>query len=239
MKKIILFTLILVNLISACSTRTGNKGQTKIESDKTMVTNKLIYIGDPMCSWCYGFSPQISAVKDALPENVDFELVLGGLRPNGKQTMEELKDFLKSHWMEIEERTSQPFKYDILEQADFVYDTEPACRAVVVAKQMAADKAFAFYKEVQKAFYYENKQTTEVDTYLTIAKKLGMDVKEFEKRFNSEAAKVETIKDFEYGGSLGVNSFPTLILKKGEEYHLVSRGYTESEAILTAIKQLQ
>lgn len=240
MNQTITYVLIMmVNLFSANSTETSGGDQIFIGNEnQTMAANKLIYIGDPMCSWCYGFSPEISSVKEALPEGLGFELVMGGLRPNGTQTMLELKDFLKSHWMEIEEKTKQPFKYDILEQADFVYDTEPACRAVVVVKEMAPSMAFNFFKEVQKTFYLENEHTSSLNTYLKIAKDLDIDLEDFESRFNSESAKIATRRDFEYSGSLGINSFPTLIVKKGEEYHLVSRGYTKSDAILTAIDQI-
>lgn len=34
----------------------------------------IIYIGDPLCSWCYAFAPEISEVKEALA-NYDFKLV--------------------------------------------------------------------------------------------------------------------------------------------------------------------
>jgi len=73
---------------------------------------KLIYFGDPMCSWCYGFAPEIEKIA-AKFNAIDFEIVLGGLRPGGKQTMAEMKDFLKQHWQEIEEQTFQKFSYEL------------------------------------------------------------------------------------------------------------------------------
>jgi putative protein-disulfide isomerase len=57
----------------------------------------IIYIGDPMCSWCYGFAPEITKVKEALPD-YEFKVVLGGLRPQGTETMADLGDFLEHHW---------------------------------------------------------------------------------------------------------------------------------------------
>ena len=41
----------------------------------------LIYFGDPMCSWCYGFSDELNDALNLLSDQVDFELVMGGLRP--------------------------------------------------------------------------------------------------------------------------------------------------------------
>jgi len=75
--------------------------------------NAIIYFGDPMCSWCYGFSDEVTELKSALPE-LDFTLVLGGLRPNGTEKITSLADFLKEHWEEIAEISGKKFSYDIL-----------------------------------------------------------------------------------------------------------------------------
>ena len=64
----------------------------------------LYYIGDPMCSWCYGFTNEWSAFVAALP-NVKFIYLMGGLRPDGTESMASLKDFLAEHWHEINQRT--------------------------------------------------------------------------------------------------------------------------------------
>ncbi len=54
--------------------------------------NKLIYFGDPMCSWCYGFAPELKEIISNLPE-VEFQLILGGLRPYGKEPIKGMKKF--------------------------------------------------------------------------------------------------------------------------------------------------
>ena len=126
----------------------------------------LIYIGDPMCSWCYGFSPEITKAKEELESTVDFLLIMGGLRPNGTETMADLGDFLKEHWDHVNQRSEMPFNYDILKDESFVYDTEPPCRAVVTMRKLNPKKEFDFFKEVQRAFYYENKNTKDGNTYI-------------------------------------------------------------------------
>ena len=211
-----------------------------INADNMQKTNEttLIYVGDPMCSWCYGFGPELSKVKAAMPDDVQFQMVMGGLRPNGTQTMSELNDFLRSHWEEIHERTGQPFSYDILDQKDFVYDTEPACRAVVTAGQIAPDKAYAFFEATQSAFYAKNKSTADINTYLGIAKELEIDESAFKSMFNSADATAATNQDFELAGQMGVRSFPTLILKKGEEYFLLAQGYQTSDVLIRGMNQL-
>lgn len=40
---------------------------------------KLIYVGDPMCSWCYGFGKELSALVAHVPD-LNLEIVVGGSR---------------------------------------------------------------------------------------------------------------------------------------------------------------
>lgn len=47
----------------------------------------LLYIADPMCSWCWGFSPIIEKVRDHFGEALPMELLMGGLRPGTEEPM--------------------------------------------------------------------------------------------------------------------------------------------------------
>ncbi len=46
-----------------------------------MDTPHLIYFSDPMCSWCYGFSPVIDDIRRAFGRALPIRVVMGGLRP--------------------------------------------------------------------------------------------------------------------------------------------------------------
>lgn len=198
----------------------------------------LIYVGDPMCSWCYGFAEELSTAVDGLSDQTDLQIIMGGLRPYNTETMADLKDFLREHWEQVKVRSGQPFNYDILDDASFVYDTEPPSRAVLVVRKLKPEKELYFFKAVQKLFYYENKNTNEVVAYLELAQEIGIDAETFKKEFSSEAMKEAVKADFAAAGQLGVRSFPTLVLKKGEQYYLVSSGYDQAERIVTKVKEM-
>jgi len=40
---------------------------------------KLIYFYDPLCGWCFGFSPVMSEIQDAYGDKLDIEVISGGL----------------------------------------------------------------------------------------------------------------------------------------------------------------
>lgn len=110
--------------------------------------NKIIYFGDPLCSWCYGFGPEITKVADHYKHTFDFELVMGGLRPYGTERMSDLSGMLRHHWKQVHQRSGASFQYDILDHQSFIYDTEPPSRAVVAIKRIAPDEEFSFFKEI-------------------------------------------------------------------------------------------
>ncbi len=196
---------------------------------------KLIYVGDPMCSWCYGISEELSEVEKEFKGKVNFELVMGGLRPYNTQTMSELKDFLSHHWKDVYKASKQPFNYDVLDTS-ITYDTEPPCRANVVVRELAPEQSFAFFKACQRAFYFENKNMHLSESYHDILKELKIDVEQFDKLFASEEMKNLVRKDFERSAEWGVQGFPTLILQQGDNLTLITNGYTDSETMIKRIE---
>ena len=46
-----------------------------------MRPDRLLYVMDPMCSWCWGFAPVVQALAEqAAAAGVPLQLVVGGLR---------------------------------------------------------------------------------------------------------------------------------------------------------------
>ncbi len=197
--------------------------------------SKIIYIGDPLCSWCYGFAPEILKVKNHF-DSLHFQLVIGGLRPYNTETMADLGDFLKEHWDQVAERSGQPFNYSILKNKDFVYDTEPPARAVIVMRELNRKAEFEFFKDVQHLFYEDNKNIHDVKVYLPLLEKYEVDPEEFENTFESSWAKMEVKKDFQLAQQMGVKGFPAVVLEHKGRLMLVTNGYADGDKIIKAIE---
>ncbi len=195
----------------------------------------IIYVGDPMCSWCYGFSPELDKIRKAFP-NTPMEMVMGGLRAGGTQKINELKSFLSEHWADVENASGQTFNHDILNDSDITYDTEPACRAVWTAQHFHPNEAYDFFKRIQVAFYFDNKNPTEIDTYKLMASQYGWDEELFLKRMNSHEARSATQSMFDYAGQLGARGFPTLIAQVDEQFFIVTRGYQKADKLIDFLK---
>jgi len=188
---------------------------------------KLIYVGDPMCSWCYGIAEELNTLVNHYDDQVELELIMGGLRAGGGEEWNtKFKDFLKHHWEDVGLRSGQPFKFDILKKDYFDYDTEPACRAVVAAMDIDSKVGLSFFKQVQKGFYLDNNDPKEVDFYQSICNDLGIDFDAFATKFASAELREETGMHFYRAQSLGVRSFPTVAIEHKGQVHLVASGYS-------------
>ncbi len=201
---------------------------------------RIVYIGDPMCSWCYGISNNLTEVVSYFEDrNVGIKVVTGGLRPGGgDEWNDDFTNFLKHHWEEVSKRSGMPFKYDLLNTEDFNYDTGPACRAVVVARSIKEDIALDFFKLTQKKFYFENKDPKDVEFYQSICENLDIEFSDFQTKFQSDAFQQKTEEDFNYARKIGVRSFPTILFEKNGQLFNVAAGYAESNQMIRKIQEI-
>ena len=177
---------------------------------------ELIFVADPMCSWCWGFAPTISAIRRDFGKVLDISLVVGGLRPGTTDVMSTaMKSDIRHHWEHVYEASGQPFDFDFFRRDDFVYDTEPACRAIVSVRELKPDAALDFLATLHQSFYAENKDITNSDILAGLAGEAGLDVDQFRQYFISEKAKKKTVNDFQYAHGLGVTGFPTIVARDG------------------------
>lgn len=204
------------------------------------------YIGDPMCSWCWGISPVLKEVESyCRSRNVDFSVYVGGLRPGGGDEWAlPFKNFLRHEWENIHRVTGQPFGFSLLDKAEFNYDTEPACRAVVVMsellkrRQRDSQALLTFFSGIQKRFYVDGADPREPPFYRDLCVETEIPYEEFFEAFHSAGAKAATVQEFQRCRSWGIRGFPSLVLDlDGRMTPLVS-GYTTSTALIQKLESL-
>ena len=216
--------------------------------DAEASSQEVIYIGDPMCSWCWGMEPGLRTLHKAAAEaGLPYTILVGGLRPGGGEAWDDaMRQFLLHHWEEVWTRTGQPFSYELLDDKErsFDYDTEPPCRAVVIAREMLLEREdeesalHDFFAGIQHHFYADNADPGQVDFYREICAQTGLDFAVFSERFASEEARQATYAEFNMVREWGVSGFPTVVLRKGRELHLITSGYATGKALVHAMKDL-
>ena len=203
-----------------------------------------------MCSWCYGFGVPLQALMQNLP-NVPLNLVVGGLRAYNKEVMSDnLKATIHQHWEAVKKRSSKPFGTGQFERAGYIYDTEPACRAVVTIRNLAPSHTLVMYHAVQHAFYALGHDVTQTQVLADIWQSIQtlqaeknpaqtlLSREEFILAFESDKMRMLTHVDFEQVQQWGIQGFPALIAVHGDQGHLIANGYTEANELLAKVQQV-
>lgn len=207
----------------------------------------LIYVGDPMCSWCYGFGKELSSVLEAEPD-LSLQIVVGGLRAGGTEVLDEAgKQFRLSHWARVEAASGLPFNREaLMAREGFVYDTEPVCRAVVAARLIApAASQLDVFRALQRAFYVDGLDTTDPATLARVtadalsAAGHATSAATVLEQYQSTTAIEETGKDFRKARRWGIASFPALLMELNGTLHPVVPGYSSAAEIRSGIQALR
>ena len=213
----------------------GQTAKAKVEKDPN---REIIYVGDPMCSWCYGISKHLLTLRDHYPQ-YNFKIVVGGLRPGGGEAWDDrMKDMLKHHWEEVNKRSGQPFGYKLFDRESFNYDTEPSCRAVVAARPYLGERELEFFEAVARHFYLDNEDPTELAFYKPLCEQFQIPFDEFAKAFQSEEVRYETQQEFMLNRQWGVRGYPTVVFSTGKELFQINPGYAEFEQMKEVIEKI-
>jgi len=196
------------------------------------MTARLLYVMDPMCSWCWGFAPVAAAlIAQAAEAGVSTRLVPGGLRTGGSALDGSTRKYILEHWQAVAEATGQPFRFDGAMPDGFVYDTEPACRALVTARELDAERVWPLLGLIQRAFYEQGVDVTRAPQLVELAEQAGFDRERFAQQFTSQDIRAATSADFSWVQDLGIAGFPTLLAERNGQLALLTNGYQPLDSL--------
>jgi len=192
-----------------------------------MLKKEIIFVVDPMCSWCWGSTPILEQLRATQSDRYDFSLVVGGLRTKGDMNWDETaKEYLKGHWEQVAKRTGQPFSNALFEKEDFEYDTYPACKAIVTVRELWGDeKSFDYLHRIQKAFYGEGRDITKLDVLSELLEMTSEDIKHFRDFYQTARAEILMQHDFSKARSMGANAFPSFVIIDEDGHMVCQKGY--------------
>lgn len=200
---------------------------------------KLYYVHDPMCSWCWGFRPIYLQLVKKLPKQIEFIRLLGGLAPDNDEPMSaETKQYVIYNWQQIKkEIPDTQFNYDFWQTCTPRRSTYPACRAVIAARQqnILYDESMTY--AIQKAYYLEARNPSNIDTLIELAGEIGCNKQQFEKDLNAKYINDMLQQELSLARTLRLNSFPGFLLVEDQQYKHISPNYHSAEKVLMKINQ--
>lgn len=193
---------------------------------------RLIYVMDPLCSWCWGFAPVLEALAaQAAEAGIDTHLVVGGLRRERAALAPADRVKILGHWQAVNASTGQLFDFAAGMPEGFVYDTTAACRALVAARELDGARVLPLLAAIQNAFYCGGSDVTLPLVLVELAEQAGYTRGEFSKRFDAAEVAAATLEDFRWAEMLGIAGFPTLLAERDGQLALLTNGYQPLERL--------
>lgn len=203
---------------------------------------KLIYVYDALCGWCYGFSPVITEFHQNHQEELDFEVISGGMITGGRiGPIGEVAGYISQAYKDVERATGvtfgKGFLEDIMEEGSAIFTSIPPAVALTVFKQHRPGQAVDFAARLQKAIYYDGIKPADYEAYGKLAAEFGLDASHFITEMKNNDNLRLAREEFERASGFGVTGFPTVLLQQNGKTTVLGRGYIPLSRLEAAYQQ--
>jgi len=214
---------------------------------KKKVINKKIkvrYYYDALCGWCYGFSPVMEQLKKEYKDQIEVEVISGGLfLGNRAGYVNEVAPHIKSGAYKSVEALSgvkfgKPFLDDVFGEGEMVLNSLPPTIALCIVKEKFPDKELEFAETLLSAVYYDGINPIEISEYEKYIVELGMEMKEFTSKMLSSTYKEMAQKEFLRFRQSQYSGMPSLVIVKDKNEIPLSNGYMDYNSLKSKLGQL-
>lgn len=205
-----------------------------------MKKNKIIYVFDAYCSWCYGMDPVMERIAHKYSDTMDFEVLSGGMVPEDTTVTDIARKFQnpRESFNRVTAMTGESISDSFIEMMEFPDNSDYIFNSTYPARAMSTLKHFAPHREIKQArdlqqlVYKDVKDLTKTESYKSVAENYGIDWEAFVHRFESDESLEKAKYEFHLARQLKVNSYPAVLMQTGDQYfYLIARGYTEFDTL--------
>ena len=185
---------------------------------------------DAICGWCFGFSPVMARLKEHYEDQINFEVISGGLKLGANTgAINVIAPYIKTAYQDVEKacgvKFGDKFVNGTLKQGTMILNSLPPAIALCIMKERYPEKSFSFASLLHKMYYVDGIEPENNEAYGTYAAILGYDHQEFNMKMGDSVYVQKAYKDFDYAQQLGANSFPTIILEYNGKREILFKGY--------------
>ena len=203
-----------------------------------MMNKRLVYVHDPMCSWCYGFENTRRQIFEALQGRLPIERLLGGLAPDSDEPMaESTRMMIRQAWQRIEQMIpGTVFNFDFWENNQPRRSTYPSNRAVIAARRQGEAYDEQMTARIQQGYYREAKNPSDDQVLTELAAEIGLDAARFAEDLADDSTQQDLIAEISRSRAMGIDSFPSLAVADDDGVRHIGLDYNNPQAMLRQIE---
>lgn len=193
---------------------------------------ELFYIADPMCSWCWGFSPVMQKLADLVQSRATLRVLPGGLRIDTREPLAEYEaKEIMHHWQAVAQRTGQPFDFSRPLDTSFVYNTGPSCLALSLMTRERPLSGLDYLRSLQQAFYVGRRDLKDPEVLADYAQSYGVARADFLDKLDQPATRQAFEEDLHFVRRCGIEGYPSVLLRTGLRIQRLTIGYQPYEVL--------
>jgi putative protein-disulfide isomerase len=162
------------------------------------VKHTLLYIMDPLCGWCYGFSGVMQELQGKYKDTLVFKVIPGGMITGERVApVAAMANYILGAYKRVEEYTGALFGepyLDMLRAGTEISNSEPPCRAIHTFSAQYPERALDFTHQLQLKIFRDGKSWNEESTYRELAVYFGIDADKFIQDMDTEENRYGTHK---------------------------------------------
>jgi putative protein-disulfide isomerase len=205
-----------------------------------MVKDRIYYFFDPLCGWCYGFSPTVKKLELNFGDRFSFSALTGGMIRNDQaQPLSHMSAFIKGAYKTVERHCGVEFGQAFLnrlDEGDIWFGSEPPSLAFVIMKYLIPDKDIELSGKILSLISYEGKAPGEIESYRELVESYSQDFDHFVDLYYSDTMKERMQDEFDVSANLGISGFPALILERDRKQYSLSSGASSYEEIVKLLE---
>ncbi len=203
----------------------------------------VLYVFDPLCGWCYGFSPVMVKLYENYKDNIEFDVISGGMVVGDRiGPLGEKAAYIREAYKVVEQKMGVKFGDEyvnkVLAEGTAIQTSIPASKLLVAFKSLDDSQGILFAHELQNALYIDGVHPDNMEGLLEKCDTFGVNKTEILTIAMNEQVEAAMNHDFELSSKLGVTGFPTVFVIKDNAINVIARGADSYENVSTRLDEL-
>lgn len=196
---------------------------------------KVLVVTDPLCSWCWGMAPAVEEVSARLADEVEFELLLGGINPRSTRPVGDYGQRLLKHiWREVQATTGQAFSFKVPD--GMVFNSTRPCLAVAALRRATGKPPFGYLHRLQQLLFMEGRDITDVDLLAGVATEFDLRADVIRQGFDDPSLRADLAAEFAGARRYGTQALPNVVTEQAGERALLAGGYADADMLEALIR---
>lgn len=205
-----------------------------------MNKEKIIYVYDPLCGWCYGQSEHLRSFAQTLKQEV--RVIPGGMVPKERaNSLKPMADYLKSAQKRVTELSGAEFSQefaDRLEDEDFILNSDVAGAAQSLFNHLYPQRQMDFAAAIQKKLYKGGLNISEESVVFACLEELEVDLPAFKALWDKGEANKRYQADLQLVKGWGIQGFPAILVERDSQLSMIAHGFLAENRLMENYQQV-